>query len=46
MHKRKMDQSEAWARDYLLHRGFKVEDVVFEPMETCRLTFWSKVALR
>jgi hypothetical protein len=30
-HNRKMDQSEAWAYDYLLYRGFKAEDVVFEP---------------
>ena len=31
MSKRKLDQSEAWANDYLLYRGFKAEDVVFEP---------------
>jgi hypothetical protein len=28
---RKMEQSEAWAKDYLLRRGFKAEDLVFEP---------------
>src|SRR5579863_6147817 len=31
MSRRKMDQPETWARDYLVHRGFKAEDVVFEP---------------
>lgn len=31
MPKREMDQSEAWAKDYLLYRGFKAEDMVFEP---------------
>jgi hypothetical protein len=31
MAKRKMDQSEAWAKEYLLFRGFKPADVAFEP---------------
>ena len=47
MPKREMDQSEAWAKDYLLYRGFKAEDMVFEPpMETCRLIFSLKSAHR
>jgi len=26
-----MDQSESWAKDYLIFRGFKAEDVAYEP---------------
>jgi hypothetical protein len=26
-----MDQSETWAKDYLIYRGFKSDDVLFEP---------------
>ena len=28
---RKIDHAETWAKDYLVYRGFKAEDVVFEP---------------
>ncbi len=28
---RKMNQAEAWAKDYLVYRGFKEEDIDFEP---------------
>jgi hypothetical protein len=31
MSRRKMDQSETWAKDYLIYRGFKSDDVLFEP---------------
>jgi hypothetical protein len=31
MSKGKMDQSESWAKDYLVYRGFKAEDLAFEP---------------
>jgi hypothetical protein len=41
---REREQSEAWAKDYLLRRGFKAEDVAFEPDGTYRLIFSSKIA--